>query len=54
MVGGHVAGLALAHDRALVVYRDDPKQVVPSQLWMLGVMILFTICALLLLLSSNA
>ena len=54
VVGGHVAGLALAHDRALVVYRDDPKQVVPSQLWMLGVMILFTICALLLLLSSNA
>ncbi len=26
VVGGHVAGLALAHDRALVVYRDEPGQ----------------------------
>ena len=54
VVGGHVAGLSLAHDRALVVYRDDQDKVVPSQLWMLAVMILFTISALLLLLSGNA
>ena len=54
VVGGHVAALALAHDRALVVYRDEQDKVVPSQLWMLAVMILFTISALLLLLSSNA
>jgi hypothetical protein len=54
VVGGHVAGLALAHDRALVVYRHDEDKVVPSQLWMLAVMILFTISALLLLLSGNS
>ncbi len=53
MVGGHVAGLALAHDRALAVYRDEQDNVVPSQLWMLAVMILFTISALLLLLSEQ-
>ena len=54
VVGGHVAALSLAHDRALVVYRDDQDKVVPSQLWMLAVMILFTISALLLLLSGNS
>lgn len=41
LVAGHVAGLALAHDRALVVYRD-PRQAMRSQYWMLAVMVAFT------------
>jgi hypothetical protein len=41
LVAGHVGGLALAHDRALVIYRD-PLQAVRSQYWMLAVMVAFT------------
>jgi hypothetical protein len=41
LVGGHVGGLALAHDRALVLYRD-PEEAVRSQYWMLAVMVAFT------------
>ena len=41
LVAGHVSGLALAHDRALVIYRD-PLQSVRSQYWMLAVMVAFT------------
>ncbi len=41
LVAGHVGGLALAHDRALVIYRD-PVQAVRSQYWMLAVMVAFT------------
>ena len=48
MIGGHVAALALAHDRALVLYRDH-KQAARSQYWMLGVMVTFTVLALWLL-----
>ncbi len=54
VVCGHVAGLVLSHDRALVIYADRPRLAVPSQLWMLAVMIGFTIVALLLLLAGNA
>jgi len=50
---GHVAALALAHDRALVVY-DRPRLAVLSQYWMLIVMVGFTTLALVLLLQSNA
>ena len=35
VVAGHVAGLTLAHDRALALY-DDAKLAVRSQYWMLG------------------
>jgi hypothetical protein len=49
---GHVAALALAHDRALELY-DRPKEAVLSQYWMLVVMVGFTIFALVLLLQSN-
>jgi len=49
---GHVAALALAHDRALELYKQ-PKQAVLSQYWMLVVMVGFTIFALTLLLQSN-
>ena len=41
LVGGHVGGLALAHDRALVLYKD-PEEAVRSQYWMLAVMVAFT------------
>ncbi len=41
LVAGHVGGLALAHDRALVLY-DDPEEAVRSQYWMLAVMVAFT------------
>jgi hypothetical protein len=41
LISGHVGGLALAHDRALVIYRD-PEEAVRSQYWMLAVMVAFT------------
>jgi len=50
LVGGHVAGLALAHDRALVLY-EDPEEAVRSQYWMLAVMVAFTSFGLWLLSS---
>ncbi len=52
LVFGHVCGLTLAHDRALVVYtrvRDATR----SQYWMLAVMVAFT-CLGLWLLSAAA
>jgi hypothetical protein len=54
VVAGHVAGLTLAHDRALVVYPEDRRLAVRSQYWMLAVMVGFTTLALLLLLQGNA
>ncbi len=41
LLGGHVGGLTLAHDRALALYRD-PREAVRSQYWMLVVMVAFT------------
>jgi hypothetical protein len=41
LISGHVGGLALAHDRALVLYKD-PEEAVRSQYWMLAVMVAFT------------
>lgn len=41
LVTGHVVGLILAHDRALVVYRNV-RSATRSQYWMLAVMIGFT------------
>lgn len=52
LIVGHVAGLALAHDRALVLYRRA-EQATRSQYWMLGVMVAFT-CLGLWLLSAAA
>jgi hypothetical protein len=48
LVSGHVGGLALAHDRALVLYKD-PAEAVRSQYWMLAVMVAFTSLGLWLL-----
>jgi hypothetical protein len=53
VVLGHVCALALAHDRALVLY-DTPRAAIRSQYWMLGVMIGFTSLALWLLSQANA
>jgi hypothetical protein len=49
---GHVAGLALAHDRALVLYRR-PADAVRSQYWMLVVMVGFTSLGLWLLSAAS-
>ena len=51
LVIGHVAGLTLAHDRALVVY-DRVRDATRSQYWMLAVMVAFTSLGLWLLSAS--
>jgi hypothetical protein len=53
VVGGHVAALTLAHDRAMAMY-DQAKLAVRSQYWMLAVMVGFTSLALWLLSQANA
>jgi hypothetical protein len=52
VVAGHVAALALAHDRALVLY-PEARLAVRSQYWMLGVMVGFTTLALWLLAQAG-
>nr|MBA3329073.1 fenitrothion hydrolase [Solirubrobacterales bacterium] len=52
LVLGHVAGLVLAHDRALVLY-EGSRAAARSQYWMLAVMIAFTSLGLWLLSSAN-
>jgi hypothetical protein len=52
LVGGHVSGLAVAHDRALVIYPDS-EQATESQRWMLAVMVTFTCLGLWLLSAVN-
>jgi len=53
VVAGHVAALALAHDRALALYRQ-PRMAVLSQIWMLAIMLGFTTLALWLLLQAGS
>ncbi len=53
LVLGHVAGLVLAHDRA-ITYWGDYRQASRSQYWMLAVMVGFTCFGLFLLSVSNA
>jgi hypothetical protein len=53
LVCGHVAGLVLAHDRAVAVYRRA-REATRSQYWMLLVMIVFTTLGLWLLSAMNA
>jgi hypothetical protein len=53
VVTGHVAGLTLAHDRALALYQRA-EHAVRSQYWLLAVMIGFTSLALWLLSQANA
>jgi hypothetical protein len=52
LVIGHVCGLMLAHDRALV-YWPDYRKATASQYWMLAVMVAFTCFGLYLLSVSN-
>jgi hypothetical protein len=52
LVIGHVIGLMLAHDRALV-YWPDYKKATASQYWMLAVMVAFTCFGLYLLSVGN-
>jgi hypothetical protein len=53
LVAGHVSGLAVAHDRALVVYGGDAEEATLSQRWMLVVMVTFTCFGLWLLSAVN-
>ena len=53
LVIGHVAGLVLAHDRALISYGDG-RTATRSQYWMLVVMIAFTSLGLWLLSAANS
>ena len=52
LVVGHVLGLTLAHDRALV-YWPDYRDASRSQYWMLAVMVAFTCFGLYLLSAGN-
>ncbi|MFL5833949.1 MAG: fenitrothion hydrolase [Solirubrobacterales bacterium] len=52
LIVGHVLGLMLAHDRALV-YWPDYRKAIASQYWMLAVMVAFTCFGLYLLSVSN-
>ena len=52
LVIGHVAGLVLAHDRALTLY-GDARKATSSQYWMLAVMIAFTCLGLFLLSEAS-
>ena len=52
LVVGHVCGLMLAHDRALI-YWPDYKRATASQYWMLAVMVAFTCFGLYLLSVAN-
>jgi hypothetical protein len=52
LVIGHVAGLTLAHDRA-IAYWGDYRQAARSQYWMLAVMVAFTCFGLYLLSVAN-
>jgi hypothetical protein len=53
LVLGHIAGLVLAHDRALVAFGDS-RIATRSQYWMLAVMIAFTSLGLWLLSAANS
>ena len=53
LVIGHVAGLILAHDRALVTFKES-RTATRSQYWMLAVMIAFTSLGLWLLSAANS
>jgi hypothetical protein len=52
LVVGHVSALLVAHDRALVRF-ETPREATLSQLWMLVVMVGFTVLGLYLLSSAS-
>ncbi len=53
LIAGHVTALTLAHDKAIMVYKDS-RLAGLSQRWMLLVMVAFTSLGLFLLSQSNA
>lgn len=53
LVVGHIAGLILAHDRAIALY-GNAREATRSQYWMLAVMVAFTSLGLWLLSAANA
>jgi hypothetical protein len=53
LICGHIGGLILAHDRALVTFKES-RTATRSQYWMLAVMIAFTSLGLWLLSSANS
>ena len=53
LLAGHIAGLALAHDRAMATY-GNPRMAFRSQYWLLAVMVGFTCLGLYLLSYGNA
>jgi hypothetical protein len=53
LVAGHASGLVLAHDRALVLFRNSSRTAAESQRWMLAVMVTFTCLGLWLLSAVN-
>ncbi len=53
LLAGHVCGLILAHDRALITFKDG-RAATRSQYWMLAVMIAFTSLGLWLLSAANS
>jgi hypothetical protein len=53
LLAGHIAGLMLAHDRAITCW-GDYRNAARSQYWMLAVMVAFTCFGLFLLSVSNA
>ena len=52
VITGHVCALMLAHDRALILYKEA-RDAVRSQYWMLAIMVGFTSLALWLLSQAN-
>jgi hypothetical protein len=52
LIAGHVTALALAHDRAVALYRDA-RAAARSQYWMLALMVGFTSLGLFLLSQAN-
>lgn len=52
LVAGHVAALAMGHDKALAVYKNL-RRATQSQYWMLALMVSFTVLGLMLLSAAN-
>ncbi len=52
LVVGHVAALAMGHDKALAIYKNL-RRATQSQYWMLALMVCFTVLGLALLSAAN-
>ena len=52
LVVGHMAALAMGHDKALAVYKNM-RRATQSQYWMLALMVSFTVLGLALLSAAN-